>query len=70
MADVDAQSIRYQVDKGEAAATGQEQEGHGEAQEVPQQQETVLLTGQKVGAEATSPPKMRGGVSWQLGQRQ
>lgn len=67
VADSDAQSVGHQVDEGEAAATGQEQEGHGQAQEVRQQQETVLLTGQE--AETPPPLQLRGGVSWQQWRR-
>lgn len=72
MADSDAQSVGHQVDEGEAAATGQEQEGHGQAQEVRQQQETVLLTGQEAGTEALPPLHQRGRVSREQrqGQRQ
>lgn len=64
------QSIGHQVDKREAAAAGQEQEGHGQTQEVRQQQETVLLTGQEAGDKAPPPPYLRDGVSWQQGQGQ
>lgn len=68
MADANAQSVRHQVYEREAAATGQEEEGHGKAQEVRQQQELILLTGQEAGAEATPPMQVRGGASRQ--QRQ
>ena len=63
MADAGAQSIGHQVHEGEAAATGQEDEGHGQDQEVWQQQETVLLTGQEAGPEAPPLLPLRGGVS-------
>lgn len=68
VADADAQSVGHQVHEGEAAAAGQEQEGHGEPQEVRQQQEPELLTGQEAGAETPPPLQLRGGTSWQ--QRQ
>lgn len=66
--DAGAQSIGHEVDEGEAAAAGQEQEGHGQEQEVRQQQEAVLLTGQEAGAEAPPLLHLRGGVFRQQGK--
>lgn len=65
VAESGSQTIRHQVDEGKAAAAGQQQEGHGQAQEVRQQQEMVLRGGQEAGAEAPPPPQLRGGVSRQ-----
>lgn len=52
----DIQAVRHQVDEGQAAAAGQQQEGRGQAQEFRHQQEAVLLAGQETGSEAGSPP--------------
>lgn len=49
------QAVRHQVDKGQAAATSQQQEGHGQAQEFWHQQEAILLASQETGSEAGSP---------------
>lgn len=58
------QAIRHQVDEGQTAATGQQQEGHGQAQEFWHQQEAILLAGQEAGSEAGSPPPgLWGGLS-------
>lgn len=50
------QAIRHQVDKGQATATSQQQEGHSQAQEFWHQQEAILLASQETGSEARSPP--------------
>lgn len=63
VADPHVKAIRHQVDEGEAAAAGQQQKGHSQAQEVRHQQETVLLTGQETGSEALPPARLRGGFS-------
>lgn len=46
VADAGAQSVRYQIHERQAAAAGQEQEGHGQTQEVRLQQEGVLRSGE------------------------
>lgn len=46
VADAGAQSVRHQIHEGQAAAAGQEQEGHGQTQEVRLQQEGVLRGGE------------------------
>lgn len=51
----DVQAVGHQVDEGQATATGQQQEGRGQAQELRHQQEAVLLASQEAGAEAGSP---------------
>lgn len=63
VADPDTQSVGHQVDERQAAAGGQEQEGHSHAQEVRQQQEVVLLRRQEAGAEEPPPLQLRGGAS-------
>lgn len=52
----DIQAIRHQVDEGQATATSQQQEGHGQAQKFRHQQEAILLASQETGSEAGSPP--------------
>lgn len=60
----DVQAVRHQVDEGQAAAAGQQQEGHGQAQEFWHQQEAVLLAGQETCLEAGPPPSgLWGGLS-------
>lgn len=59
--DPGALSVRYEVDKGQTAAGGQEQEGHGQTQEVWKQQEAVLLPGGKAG---NGGAPAGGGASW------
>lgn len=63
VADLDTQSVGHQVDERQAAAGGQEKEGHSHAQEVRQQQEVVLLRRQEAGAEEPPPLQLRGGAS-------
>lgn len=64
VAEPGVQAIRDQVDEGQAAAAGQQQEGRSQAQEVRHQQEAVLLAGQEAGSKAGPPPAgHRGGLS-------